>query len=216
MVSDQQGDPAQEPDIDPSAFTALYFGFATNLSPRTFQSRCPGSLYVGIARLKGYRFIIHEHGFGNIVPSKDEKDKVYGALYFMTRANERAMDQGELETESDEKRTVKVQRLEMGDAGLKEIDGAEVDATTYVNVRFTTAGTMVSKENLTFLRRAIDDGLKCGVPKRYFDEHWKKYMPEDESVGRQDEITMVRTTGMDQDDSAKYVPRDLGRLAGKQ
>ena len=85
---------------------------------------------------------------------------------------------------------------------------------TYIDVDRTTPGT-VSKENLTFLRRAIDDGLQCGVPMDYFEKYWKRYLPEDESVGKQETMMMVRTSAMDKEDIGRYVPKDVLRLAEK-
>lgn len=203
-------------ELDPSSFSCLYFGFASNLSPRTLQSRCPGSLYVGVSRLQGWKFIITELGFGNIVRAGDD-DVVYGSLYFLTRQHEKALDQAELiKVGEDDHRTwhvkqnVKVQRI--SESG--NVEGDEVEAMTYIDVDRTVPG-IASKENLTFLRRAVDDGVQCGVPKAYFDKYWKHYLPEDESVGRQDTITMVRTTQMDKENT-KYVPQDVLRLAGKQ
>lgn len=204
-------------DIDPTAFTTLYFGFATNLSSRTLQSRCPGSLYVGPAILKNYKFIISEVGFGNIVPS--DNDIVYGSLYFLTASHEKSLDAAEMhKVDGGEKtwhikRHLKICRVETSpDDGINEVD--EVEAMTYIDEDRTSDG-VASRENLTFLRRAIDDGLQSGVPRSYFDKYWKRFLPEDESVGRQEDITMVRTNAMDREDSSRYVPRDILGLAGK-
>ena len=210
---------SQSEELDPSQFTCLYFGFASNLSPRTFQSRCPGSLYVGLSILRGYRFLISDIGFGNVVPSDSDKDVVYGALYFLTAGHVKAMDQAEMHATEDGtwhvKRTVRVQRLENVDGEAREVEGGEVDATTYIDVHHTSPGT-ISKENLTFIRRAMDDGVECGVPKSYFETVWKRYLPEDEGVGRQEEMTMVRTSGMDKEEVGRYVPRDVLKLAARE
>jgi gamma-glutamylcyclotransferase len=210
---------SQDPsvDIDHSSFTCLYFGFASNLSPRTLQSRCPGSLYVGLGRLRGYKFIISELGFGNIVRTGDEKDEVYGALYFLTGQHERAMDEAEMHVQGEgtwhEKRKVKVQRLETTEGSEAVTEVGEVETTTYIDLHHTVPGT-ASKENLTFLRRAVDDGIKCGVPRAYFEGSWRRFLPEDESAGRQEEMTMVRTLAMDKEEAGRWVPRDVLKLAG--
>jgi hypothetical protein len=215
---------ASEPseEINPSNFTCLYFGFASNLSPRTLQSRCPGSLYVGLGILRGHKFIISEIGFGNIVATERDEDVVYGSLYFLTNQHENAMDKAEMHaTENGTwhvKRKVKVRRIEIkngSNSSPEIVEVGEVEATTYIDVNHTTPGT-ISKENLTFIRRAIDDGIQCGVPKSYFEKVWKRYLPEDEGVGRQDVMTMVRTDMMDKEEVGRYLPRDVLKMAGKE
>ncbi len=205
-------------DIDPTAFTTLYFGFASNLSPRTLQSRCPGSLYVGFAILWGYKFIISEVGFGNIIPA-EANDVVYGSLYFLTAAHEKSLDQAEMHKVDGGKKTWHIKRRLTVRRVESEIDGCtnllgEVEAMTYIDVDHTAEG-VVSKENLTFLRRAVDDGVQSGIPREHFEKYWKNYLPEDESVGRQETITMVRTGAMDREDSSRYVPKEMLRMAGK-
>ncbi|KIW94227.1 uncharacterized protein Z519_05543 [Cladophialophora bantiana CBS 173.52] len=213
--------PAEETSNLPP-FSCLYFGFASNLSPRTLQQRCPGSLYVGLAALEGWKFIIAESGFGNIVPTGDCDDVVYGTLHFLTAQHEAALDKSEEIDWWHVKRKVKVRRIELDSQG-KVVEPAatgggeqygQVEATTYVDVERTTPGIM-SKEYIVFIRKAIEDGLRCGVPQAYFDRYWKQYLPEDEMVGREEKIVMLRTIQMDKENT-KYVPNDVLKLATKQ
>ena len=145
-------------------FVCLYFGFASNLSPRTLQQRCPGALYVGLARLKGWRFIVSQVGFGNIVPG-DSDDEVYGSLHFLTRQHESALDKSEEVPWWHQKKQFKVSRLEV-DGGKNLVDAGEVDIMTYVDIERTTEG-VISEEDIPSLRKAVGDGLQCGVPQAY-------------------------------------------------
>ena len=208
-------------EINPTAFTALYFAFASNISPRTLQSRCPGSLYVGLAVLKGYKFLISSLGFGNVVHTGNNADEVFGSLYFLTRQNEKAMDEAEMHVLGEgrwhDKIHVEVMRMEK--KSYSEVDGelqelGAVQAMTYIDTTHTSAG-VASKENLTFLRRAVDDGIECGIPRSYFEGSWKRFLPEDEGAGRQEEMTMVRTSKMNQGEVGRYVPKDVLRMAGE-
>ena len=52
-------------------YTCLYFGYASNFSPVTLKQRCPDSLFISLATLPGYRWIINETGYANIIPSSD-------------------------------------------------------------------------------------------------------------------------------------------------
>lgn len=68
--------------VDGQEAGLLYFGYGSNLSSTQMCSRCPGSEAVGLAFLPGYRFIINERGFANVLPVKtttpsvaDEADK---------------------------------------------------------------------------------------------------------------------------------------------
>lgn len=57
----------------------LYFAYGSNMSPRQMQRRCPGAQAVGVAALRGWRFIISTRGGANVVP--DKASLVYGVLW---------------------------------------------------------------------------------------------------------------------------------------
>ena len=200
-------------------YTTLYFGHSSNLSPRTLQQRCPGSLYIGLALLPGYKFIVSSLGFGNIVPSDDPNDQVYGTLSFLTAQHEQALDRSEEVPKWHAKVKVRVRRVtkfaEEGDDAAAETE--TVEATTYIDVNHTTvsSGQQASKEYLVWLRKAIEDGTTIGVPKAYFDKYFMQYLPEDEGVGREEKIMMVRTVQTDRED-LRFVPREMLGAARKE
>lgn len=200
-----------ENEAGPNMFSCLYFGFASNLSPRTLQQRCPGSLYVGLAVLKGWRFIISEVGFGNIVPGSED-DEVWGTLHFLTHQSEAALDQSEEVPSWHQKKKLKVTRLMHSRGEGEKAEGEEVEATTYVDVDRTTEG-MISKEYVIWMRKAIEDGLKCGVSQSYVDRYLTKFLPEDKDVGKEDQVMMIRTIQFDKN-NLSYVPKDLLDHAG--
>jgi gamma-glutamylcyclotransferase len=74
-------------------FTTLYFGYSSNLSPITISERCPGSLYIGLALLQDYKWIINSTPYASIIPSRG--NVVYGSLYFLSAASETALDTSE-------------------------------------------------------------------------------------------------------------------------
>lgn len=197
---------------DEKQFTCVYFGFASNLSPRSLQQRCPGALYIGLARLQAWRFIISETGFGNIVPGKDD-DVVYGSLHFLTRQHEAALDKSEEVPNWHQKKNIKVTRLaakqEAGDIQLVDLD--EIEVMTYIDFERTTEGH-ISKEYIFLMRKALADGIKCGVPAEYFQKYLQKFLPEDDTVGLDEKVVMQRTIQVDRED-LKYVPRDILKLA---
>lgn len=70
-----------------------YFAYASNLWRAQMAFRCPGSRLIGRARLRGYRWIIHERGYASVVASAN--DLVEGSLYTLTPANQAALDRFE-------------------------------------------------------------------------------------------------------------------------
>ncbi|PGH02328.1 hypothetical protein AJ79_07668 [Helicocarpus griseus UAMH5409] len=92
----------------------LYFAYGSNLSPTQMRQRCIynpdiSARPLAIARLDGWKWIICERGYANVLPpnsisspaqSKDgdgdqeshSDDVVYGVLYEMTREDENLLD----------------------------------------------------------------------------------------------------------------------------
>ena len=189
---------------DEQNYTTLYFGYASNLSPRTLQQRCPGALYIGLALLRQYKFIISQLGFGNIIPSSpQDSDLVYGALFFLTAQHSSALDGSEEIPNWHIKRTVTVHML--GE------EGREVEATTYIDVNNQTPG-VISKEYVMWMRKAIAEGLEMGVPRGYFEKYMDGFLPSG-YVGREEKVVMVRTIKVDKED-LRYVPGDVKKMMG--
>ena len=55
--------PSKENDTNPT----IYFGYGSNLWLHQMALRCPTSQYLGVARLNGYRWIINDRGYANVV-----------------------------------------------------------------------------------------------------------------------------------------------------
>ncbi len=78
-----------------------YFGYGSNLWKHQMVKRCPTSEYLGVARLSGYRWIINERGYANVVEmagNKTEgetKDVVWGLVYKLQREDEQGLDKNE-------------------------------------------------------------------------------------------------------------------------
>ncbi|KPI34738.1 uncharacterized protein AB675_21 [Cyphellophora attinorum] len=186
------------------AFSCLYFGYASNLSPRTLQQRCPGSMYVGLAVLPGWKFIISSVGFGNIIRASDD-DIVYGNLYFLTQQHEDALDKSEEVPHWHQKLTLDVRMVSKDGSGWQS--GQEAPATCYTDTKRTTEG-VISKEYIIWMRKAIADGVESGVPADYFRKYVDKFLPEDGLVGKEEDIIMVRTIEHNKED-LQFVPREM-------
>ncbi|USP74680.1 uncharacterized protein yc1106_01954 [Curvularia clavata] len=82
----------------------LYFGYGSNLWLHQMSTRCPESQYLGIARLNGYKWLINERGYANVVEdtsststsaSASEAAYVYGLVYSLSPTDEARLDKNE-------------------------------------------------------------------------------------------------------------------------
>ena len=194
------------PTDDPASqrFTCVYFGYGSNLSPRTMKQRCPDSLFIGLAVLKGWRWIINETGYANIVPGSED-DEVYGSLCFLSYRDEMALDESEGVPWLYEKMKLKVRKLSRPeDEKDWGTEATEVEATAYVDVQRKTEGK-IEKEYVVWVRKAIEDGLKCGMPQSYADNYLARFLPTEK--GSEADIMMVRTRNFGEEKSSGLVPR---------
>ncbi|CZS90196.1 hypothetical protein WAI453_004287 [Rhynchosporium graminicola] len=163
-------------------FTALYFGYSSNLSPVTMKQRCPGSLYIGLAILKDYKWIINSTSYASIIPSPG--DLVYGSLFFLMGKDENALDLSEGVPWLYEKQYLDVHRIT---AGKEEEKTAK--ALAYVDVQRLDEGT-IEPDYVVWVQKAIQHGLEAGVPKDYVEKYLRPWIGHFHS---QQEANMVRT-----------------------
>lgn len=71
----------------------LYFGYGSNMWETQMRKRCPQSKKVGVARLRGYRWIISARGYANVVES--QSDEVEGVLFELSPSDEDSLDRYE-------------------------------------------------------------------------------------------------------------------------
>ncbi|MFA6289375.1 MAG: gamma-glutamylcyclotransferase family protein [Opitutaceae bacterium] len=68
----------------------LYFAYGADLRREDFVRRCPGSDWLGLARLEGHRFVIGPQGLATIKPDKEAT--VWGALWLVPAGELAALD----------------------------------------------------------------------------------------------------------------------------
>jgi gamma-glutamylcyclotransferase (GGCT)/AIG2-like uncharacterized protein YtfP len=71
----------------------LYFAYGSNMSKDQMVERCPNHKYFGHGILKGFRWIISERGYANII--KSEADVVHGVVYRILEEDEESLDTAE-------------------------------------------------------------------------------------------------------------------------
>jgi hypothetical protein len=73
-----------------SKATRQYFAYGSNMVREQMYLRCPGTQVLGIAKLRGYRFIINQQGVATIIPAVTQA--VYGVLWKITPGHEQTLD----------------------------------------------------------------------------------------------------------------------------
>ena len=63
-----------------------YFAYGSNLSFSQMNKRCPDNIRLNVGRLNGYRWIISNRGYANVI--KSENDFVLGAFARMEKFKE--------------------------------------------------------------------------------------------------------------------------------
>ncbi|KAK4548253.1 hypothetical protein LTR36_010123 [Oleoguttula mirabilis] len=179
---------------DDLANTTLYFGYGSNLWKHQMHQRCPTSEYLGIARLNGYRWIINERGYANVVEiaHKSEtsplayKDEVWGLVYSLEEADEDNLDMNEGVPIAYTKEYLEVAFWPSKHAGnAPDVDkkAKQLDMLVYIN-RKMTKPDKPKKEYIYRMNMGIKDAVKEGMPKAYVDKVIRPFIPdlEDDSV----------------------------------
>ena len=93
MLDVALGPKDQEQVLEDGRPTNYYFAYGSNLHLRQMKRRCPKSKYIGRARLSGYRWMINERGYANVVESKGHY--VDGLVYEIDESDEGRLDVNE-------------------------------------------------------------------------------------------------------------------------
>ncbi|KAF4576681.1 hypothetical protein EYR40_000929 [Pleurotus pulmonarius] len=168
--------PSSSSDIpDPSPQTSLarpdvlYFGYGSNMWLEQMQRRCPNSPYVGIAVLEGWRWMINERGYANVVPSAE--DHVYGLVYKLSEEDEKSLDIYEGVPSDYVKKFMAVNQ-----SGIPSLLIKEFDALVYVD-EIRLDDDLPRTEYIYRMNMAIGDALKEGVPAEYIDKSLRPFIP---------------------------------------
>lgn len=169
--------------------------------------RCPKSTYLGIARLPGYRWIINDRGYANVVQvhstgtnSQGTQDKVieqtniigsdhvWGLVYRLQAADEHRLDRNEGVPHAYTKEMLPTQfwasRFQC-DAPFPGWDKDKVDTSkpcelVSMLVYIDRKRTIPDKPKCEYIYRmnqGIKDALKAGVPQGYVEDVMRKYIP---------------------------------------
>ena len=68
----------------------LHFAYGSNMWTAQMQQRCPQHARLGVARLRGYRWVISSRGYANVLRS--DGDEVEGVLLELSASDESSLD----------------------------------------------------------------------------------------------------------------------------
>lgn len=131
--------------------------------------RCPTSRFQGVGRLLGYRWIINDRGYANVVSSPNTENVVYGLIYSLTPSDERTLDRNEGVPWAYTKETLAVDFWSSkGDSGpvnvMREPDRR--DMVLYID-RLRLESYRPKDEYIHRMNMGIEDGIRQGIPLDY-------------------------------------------------
>ena len=175
--------------------TTLYFGYGSNLWLQQMKQRCPTSRYMGVARLNGYRWMINERGYANVVetspmPEKQSESNIpitnvsYGLVYTLESEDERRLDANEGVPIAYTKEYLSVDYWPAKEAG-KAVNvtekAAKKDMLVYINRR-QTGDSEPKKEYIYRMNMGIKDAVAQGVPQAYVDKSMRPFIPDEDDA----------------------------------
>ncbi|KAL1870897.1 hypothetical protein Daus18300_004986 [Diaporthe australafricana] len=141
-----------------TASDRLYFAYGTTLSPDQMARRCPDSIFLGKATLRGHRWQINERGVANITPTPRGRQRqrhgggdpgVEGLLYAVSTSDERALDRREGGARGRERRDI-------------EVDFEPVRDNVFARCTSASVGRAVREEREAGFRGTQRPGRKLG------------------------------------------------------
>ena len=177
----------------------LYFGYGSNLRIQQMHERCPNSIYLGIARLKGYKWLINSRGYANVVEvptgsNERAKAKVWGVVFWLNAADEVRLDVNEGVPRAYTKEMLRVDfwkhRIEEGKMRINVEDEKPVRKEMLVYIdRKRITDAKPKDEYVVRMNLGIEDALGLGVPAKYVGEVMRRYIP---AGGTVDEATLSK------------------------
>jgi gamma-glutamylcyclotransferase len=178
-----------------SNITTVYFGYGSNLWLHQMSIRCPTSQYLGVARLNGFKWLINDRGYANVVEAKSDnpkksefEDAVFGLVYTLEPDDEARLDKNEGVPIAYTKENLLCDFWSAGPPSSPESTHRKVDTSdaptysrdmlVYID-RKRIAPDEPRKEYVYRMNQGINDAVEMGVPREYVEEVMRPYIPEE-------------------------------------
>ncbi|KAF2637473.1 hypothetical protein P280DRAFT_457933 [Massarina eburnea CBS 473.64] len=168
-----------------------YFGYGSNLWLHQMCTRCPTSTYLGVARLKNYKWIINDRGYANVVEldststTPDYSEVVFGLVYALGKKDEERLDRNEGVPIAYTKEDLECDfwKAEHGtdskvDTTKKPTETKEMLTMRYIDRKRVTEDEP-KKEYIYRMNKGIEDAIKMGVPHNYVKKVMRKFIPKE-------------------------------------
>lgn len=171
---------------DEDRHEVLYFAYGSNLSTAQMRQRCPYSTPIGLGYLPGWRWIINERGFANIVQlpaestaasssTQREDEGVYGLLYLLPPEDEARLDGYEGVPWAYEKFQVEVRWTTDESGRALGEEQSTVRALVYVDMARTTEAAP-KEEYVGRMEMGIADAAEnWGLDERWADRVMRRF-----------------------------------------
>ncbi|KAF3057118.1 putative aig2 family protein [Daldinia childiae] len=166
----------------------LYFAYGSNLSSVQMRKRCPKSKPIGLAYLSGWRWIINERGYANIVEDRSKTGGIYGIIYRLHPDDEECLDINEGVPWAYERRFIEVEGLtttstaeDKGVEGVESTDqekkSEKIQALAYIDFH-RIRPSRPKNEYIYRMNDGIDEAMmQWGLPEQYVDSVLRPSIP---------------------------------------
>lgn len=194
--------------------STIYFGYGSNLWLHQMELRCPTSDYLGVARLNGYKWIINDRGYANVVQVNDALNGttdydhvVFGLFYRLQPKDEAQLDKNEGVPIAYTKEDIPdIDIWESTDGKWVDVGGkptSSLPMLVYID-RNRTSEAEPKEEYVYRMNRGIDDAVKMGVPVEYVESVMRKFIPPDEGGSKSMEEKARSQAGRFKDESGVF------------
>jgi len=203
----------------------LYFGYGSNMWHHQVQRRCPNARFVGIARLRHWRWQINSRGYANIVEAPQEQHhpntakwlgplmgddtdlrhdnlRTYGMVWELSDADMKVMDGYEDVPASytKEEAFIELWPRREGQAGKTNIlrRAKRVKATFYCDrENVQDSNDKIFRAYSYKMNQAIADGLELGIPEGYINTCIRPFVADVEDGGVAEALKEAMLRGVD-------------------
>lgn len=131
--------------------------------------RCPENKLIGLAILRGWKWLINSRRYANVVESPE--DLVYGLVYELSPSDEASLDRWENVPLAYTKEMMEIE-LQPAVSGEESL----VQGLVYVDRKRVDEGEPW-EEYVYRINMGIRDAAARGLPKWYIDKYIRKYIP---------------------------------------
>ena len=162
----------------------LYFAYGSNLSLLQMAQRCPSSTYVGVAILRGWKWIINARGYANLIATATTEPNtsdniIYGLVYELPPQDESLLDgyEGVPWAYTKEKHPIELWEEVNGKKSEPlTTAGIMMEALVYID-RIRVEKDKPKEEYIERMKRGISEAADKGIPIEWMEDVMGEFLP---------------------------------------